>query len=164
MNNEFIIKIKSFLDKDQATSKKKLLNYIQKEFPELKKSSINVYLSQLKKDGIIKNPSRGSYKLRSKEQYCPNIDLKLTRIFNKVMKKFPYAEVCIWNTKWLNEFMRHQPFKFYIVIEVEKDVAEYMKQSNLEISIEFNKGNKSFTCYTMDFTQKYISINSDYRS
>ena len=47
---------------------------------------------------------------------------------------------------------------------IEKDVADYMKQANLEISIEINNGNKSFTCYTMDFTQKYISINSDYRS
>ena len=47
---------------------------------------------------------------------------------------------------------------------IEKDVADYMKQDNLEISIEINNGNKSFTCYTMDFTQKYVSINSDYRS
>tara|TARA_B100000929_G_scaffold286985_1_gene272951 strand:+ start:838 stop:1566 length:729 start_codon:yes stop_codon:yes gene_type:complete len=155
LNNEFIIKIKSFLDKDQATSKKKLLNYIQKEFPELKKSSINVYLSQLKKDGIIKNPSRGSYKLRSKEQYCPNIDLKLTRIFNKVMKKFPYAEVCIWNTKWLNEFMRHQPFKFYIVIEVEKDVAE-----SIFHTLNTN-GKKVFFEPDSETFDRYISNNSE---
>ena len=47
---------------------------------------------------------------------------------------------------------------------IEKDVANYMKQPNLEITIEINNGNKSFTCYTMNFTQKYISINSDYRS
>ena len=47
---------------------------------------------------------------------------------------------------------------------VEKDVADYMKQNNLEITIEINNGNKNFTCYTMDFTQKYITINSDYRS
>ena len=47
---------------------------------------------------------------------------------------------------------------------IEKDVAEYMKQANLEITIEINNGNKSFSCYTMDLTQKYISINSDYRS
>ena len=47
---------------------------------------------------------------------------------------------------------------------IEKDVADYMKQPNLEITIEINNGNKNFTCYTMDFTQKYISINTDYRS
>jgi len=47
---------------------------------------------------------------------------------------------------------------------VEKDVADYMKQANIEISIEINSGKRSFTCYTMDLTQKYISINSDYRS
>ena len=47
---------------------------------------------------------------------------------------------------------------------VEKEVSDYMKQPNLEITIEINNGNKKFTCYTMDFTQNYISINSDYRS
>tara|TARA_B100001057_G_scaffold96093_1_gene92630 strand:+ start:3665 stop:4966 length:1302 start_codon:yes stop_codon:yes gene_type:complete len=46
----------------------------------------------------------------------------------------------------------------------EKDVALYMKGSSLEITIEINQGNKKFTCYTMDFTKKYISINSDYRT
>ena len=32
---------------------------------------------------------------------------------------------------------------------IEKDVADYMKQTNLEITIEINNGNRSFTCYTM---------------
>ena len=61
-------------------------------------------------------------------------------------------------TRMYEERLFH--FKNY----VEKDVADYMKQPNLEITIEINDGNKNFTCYTMDFTQKYISINSDYRS
>ena len=46
----------------------------------------------------------------------------------------------------------------------EMDVAEYMKNSNIEISINISKGSKSFTTYTMDLTKKYIEINSDYRS
>ena len=112
------------MDEDQAVSKAKLLEYIHGQFPELRKSSINVYLSQLKKEGIIKNPSRGFYRLRGKEKYEPNLEIKLKRLFNKVKKEFPFAELCVWNTKWLNEFMRHQPFKFYTVLEVEKDVAE----------------------------------------
>ena len=33
-----------------------------------------------------------------------------------------------------------------------------------KIIIEINSGKKSFTCYTMDFTKKYLEINSDYRT
>ena len=46
----------------------------------------------------------------------------------------------------------------------EKVAAKYMKSENIEIRIETFTGKKSFTAYTMDFTKKYIEINSDYRS
>jgi glutamate N-acetyltransferase/amino-acid N-acetyltransferase len=46
----------------------------------------------------------------------------------------------------------------------EKDVAEYMKNSDIEIIVNVGSGNKNFTAYTMDFTKKYIEINADYRS
>tara|TARA_Y100001970_G_C14183789_1_gene831352 strand:+ start:488 stop:1816 length:1329 start_codon:yes stop_codon:yes gene_type:complete len=42
--------------------------------------------------------------------------------------------------------------------------AKYMKNENIEINIEIFTGKKNFTAYTMDFTKKYIEINSDYRS
>ncbi len=46
----------------------------------------------------------------------------------------------------------------------EKDAAEYMKNSNIEITVNVGSGNKNFTAYTMDLTKKYIEINADYRS
>ena len=46
----------------------------------------------------------------------------------------------------------------------ESEAAEYMKNSNIDISISIASGNKSFTVYTMDLTKKYVEINSDYRS
>ena len=42
--------------------------------------------------------------------------------------------------------------------------AKYMKSENIEINIEIFTGKKMFTAYTMDFTNKYIQINADYRS
>ena len=39
-----------------------------------------------------------------------------------------------------------------------------MKNDNIDININIFKGSKKFTTYTMDFTKKYIEINSDYRS
>ena len=46
----------------------------------------------------------------------------------------------------------------------EKEVAEYMKNSDIEISVSAGNGKKNFTAYTMDLTKKYIEINADYRS
>ena len=46
----------------------------------------------------------------------------------------------------------------------EQIVAKYMKNENIEINIEIFTGNKSFSAYTMDLTNNYININSDYRS
>ena len=46
----------------------------------------------------------------------------------------------------------------------ESDVANYMRNKSINISINLNMGLKNFTAYTMDLTKKYIEINADYRS
>jgi len=46
----------------------------------------------------------------------------------------------------------------------ESDVASYMRNQSIDISINLNMGSKNFTAYTMDLTKKYIEINADYRS
>ena len=46
----------------------------------------------------------------------------------------------------------------------ERDASNYMKSDNIEITVCVLNGSKKFTAYTMDFTKKYVEINSDYRS
>jgi len=46
----------------------------------------------------------------------------------------------------------------------ENEVANYMKDKSIDISVNLNMGSKNFTAYTMDLTKKYIEINADYRS
>ncbi len=46
----------------------------------------------------------------------------------------------------------------------EEKGSEYMKNDNIEINVDIAGGSKNFTVYTMDLTQKYIEINTDYRS
>ena len=46
----------------------------------------------------------------------------------------------------------------------EKIVADYMKNENIDLTIEISTGTKSFTVFSMDFTKRYIEINADYRS
>jgi len=117
-------KIPSYFKGHPSLSKTDLVGFILKDFPDLKQSSINVYLSQLKKDGVLKNPTRGIYSLKSKGDFCPLVDVKLKRLFNKIKKEYPYVDFCVWNTLWLNDLMRHQPFKYYTIIELEKDTTQ----------------------------------------
>ena len=42
--------------------------------------------------------------------------------------------------------------------------SDYMKNENIEITVDLSLGSKNFTAYTMDFSKEYIEINSDYRS
>ena len=46
----------------------------------------------------------------------------------------------------------------------EELASKYMKNENIDISVEVYTGKKDFTSYTMDLTKKYININADYRS
>jgi len=46
----------------------------------------------------------------------------------------------------------------------EIEVASYMKDEKIDITVDLNVGKKNFTAYTMDLTKKYIEINTDYRS
>lgn len=46
----------------------------------------------------------------------------------------------------------------------ENEAAKYMKGLDINLSIDVGNGKKRFTVYTMDLTNEYIKINSDYRS
>ena len=46
----------------------------------------------------------------------------------------------------------------------EEEISDYMKSDNIDIHVDISNGSKNFTVYTMDFTKKYVEINSDYRS
>ena len=46
----------------------------------------------------------------------------------------------------------------------EDEAAKYMKGPDINFSIDIGNGKKNFTVYTMDLTNEYIKINSDYRS
>jgi predicted transcriptional regulator len=124
LNNTLENKIPTYFEDAKSLSREELLKAILTDFPDWKESTINVYLSKLKKRGIIKNPSRGVYCLKNRTIFKPSIDINLKKIFNKIKQDFPYINFCVWNTKWLNDVMRHQPFKQYQIIEVEKDAAE----------------------------------------
>jgi len=58
------------------------------------------------------------------KNFNPEMSSKVKAIHTKLKKEFPYLEICIWNTSALNEFMVHQPGRFFLLIEVEKEATQ----------------------------------------
>ena len=143
--------ISSYFKENEKLSKQKLVGSIKKDFPSWSDNTINMYLSKLKKEGIINAPSRGIYEMDSNIHipFQPNISNSLKRVFNKVKREFPYITFCIWDTVWLNDFMHHQPFKHYVVIEVEKNASEsvFIFLTEINKNIFFNPDEKIFDRY-----------------
>ena len=46
----------------------------------------------------------------------------------------------------------------------EEEIKKYMMDERIDIVIELGLGKSNFTAYTMDFSKRYVEINSDYRS
>ena len=108
--------------------------FIQSEFPNLAEKTINWKINQLKSSGILSHISRGIYSLKKKNDFTPEIPPYLKRIYNKIKKELPYLNFCIWDSRWLNEFMVHQIFRYYVVVETEKDATGSVFNSLTEFS------------------------------
>ncbi|WP_313307689.1 DUF6577 family protein [Epilithonimonas hominis] len=142
-------------------SKDRLVFSIKKDFPSWSENTINTYLSKLKKDGVLNNPSRGIYEIENKEQFHPKIQSNLKRIYNRVNQEFPYISFCIWDTLWFNGFMIHQPFKNYVVLEVEKDASEsvFSFLSQTMKNVFFNPDEEIFKRYIHNLDEAVIVKN-----
>lgn len=153
--------IAHYFKEDERLSKHDLVRSIKKDFPYWSDNTINMYLSKLKKAGIINTPSRGIYVADRSIPFQPNISNNLKRVFNKVKREFPYISFGIWDTLWLNEFMRHQPIKHYVVLEVEKDASESVFSFLNEINknVFFNPDEEIFDRYIHNHDEVLIVKN-----
>lgn len=107
--------------------------FYHRQGEDLKRSTLDWRIHELKKLGVIQNVGRGLYSLDSKMPFSPEVDQKLKQLYNRLKRHFPFLTLCIWNTRWLNALMVHQPMHFYTLLEVEKDGLEsvfYFIQEN----------------------------------
>ena len=93
-------------------------------YPDISQTTINWKISELVKIGAICRIGKGRFVVSNKKRYIPEISKAIKTISSKIKKEFPFIQTCIWETSILNEFMIHQPGKFYMLVEVDKDTTE----------------------------------------
>lgn len=74
-------------------------------------------------EGALQRIGRGKFRLGEGRKYIPEISTLTKSIFKKLKAEFPYAKFCVWNTSVLNEFMQHQPNRFFLLVETDKEIT-----------------------------------------
>jgi hypothetical protein len=94
----------------------------------------------LVQSGVLSRIGKGKFTLGEGRIYVPQVSAKIKNLYGKLIKHFPYLEICIWNTLLLNEFMNHQPGRFYTLVEVEKEACEsvfyFLKENMKNVFLE----------------------------
>lgn len=119
----------------KSFSRKELKAFYEMYDPKLKETTFRWMIYDLKKQKIIASIDRGLYSLVNqtyfnsntmlgKKKYKPPVSKNLEKLYKRLKKQFPFLDICVWETSWLNEFMLHQPGRFFSIIEVEKGVEE----------------------------------------
>lgn len=150
--------IKSLFAEKQSLKTNEILGFLKAQYPGLVESTLRWRLYELKDKGIIKQMGRGLYALNRKLGYCPELSTTLKRLHGIVAKSYPLVTFCVWDSHWLNEFMVHQAFKHFYVIEVEKDAAEsvFYKLSEKNKNVFLNPKTEIFDQYIVNYDEAII--------
>jgi len=112
-------------------------------------------IHDLKQKGLIHNIQRGIYTWGDKKAYTPDISERSKLLYNSIREQLPYTTICITETKWFNEFMLHQVFQNYLVIEVEKGAASAIFSKLKEA------GENAFLNPDAQIYETYVSITEN---
>lgn len=106
-------------------------------------------------EGVLQRIGRGKFRLGEGRKYIPEISSVTKSIFKKLKAEFPYANFCVWNTSVLNEFMQHQPNRFFLLVETDKETTNsafyFLRDSD-----SYRKKKSVFIEPTNDILEKYI--------
>ncbi len=111
--------------------------------PDVKETTVNWRIHNLVRNGILTRIGYGKYIIGKRKKYAPEISPGLKVLNNRLKKQFPFLDYCLWSTSLFNEFMLHQPARFYRIVEVEKDAAEsvfyFMKEKKYSVFLTPSK-------------------------
>ena len=125
MSRNFIIEqLKQTFRDQESFSREDLYNFYLQFEPDLKETTFRWRIYNLKEKNLIRPISRTEFTLMYKPVFKPDIGEAEQKIFALIEKGFKALKKSIFSTRILNEFMLHQPVRFFTLVEVEKEALE----------------------------------------
>lgn len=118
-------------------------------------ATINWRAHYLVRAGVLQRIGRGRYAVGREKQYSPEINTSTKSLYRKLKEEFPYSAFCLWNTSAVNEFMVHQPGRFFTLVETEKETTEavfyFLKDLKKQV----------FLNPDVELLERYFSVNKE---
>jgi hypothetical protein len=158
-NNFFIERLRQRFSEQRYITREELYSFYRSFEPDLKEATFTWRIYSLKEKNILKPVRTGVYMLSAKPSFNPTVEPRLMEIAKKVKKQFPMVKFCLWSTRWLSDWMIHQPAKFLIMVEVELSSAEsvfyYLKDENY-LNVYYNPDDKLLERYVYEEQESII--------
>lgn len=117
-----------------------IMSFYREFESNIKPTTVNWRIYTLVQSGVLSRVGIGKFTLGEGRIFIPQITAKIKILYKNLHKQLPYLQICIWNTVVLNEFMLHQPGRFYTLVEVEKESMEsvfyFLKEKYKNIFID----------------------------
>jgi hypothetical protein len=123
-NTGALAELNSFFGKQSELSLNVLRQYFKKREPDIPDTTIRWRLHEMVEAGILSRAGRGLYQLGTAKAYIPQISPRVSKISRFLKKQFPLISYCVWDSGLLNEFAQHLSSYQFILVDVERDVAE----------------------------------------
>ncbi len=104
-------------------SSKELFELYKTKEGDLIESTFRWRVYELKKEGVLRSVERGVYIIDHKKKFQPEISRSTKILYNQIRNRFPYIDVSVWDTSWLDTYMNHQLYNSFIIFEVDKEVV-----------------------------------------
>lgn len=111
---------KSFEAKNSFKTSEIALFYRKTEH-NLPLATINWRIYSLVQKGILERLGRGVFRIGKNREFVPEITLQQKSLYKKILSLFPFSNICVWNTRIINEFSLHQSNINFTFVEVEKE-------------------------------------------
>lgn len=136
LSRNFIIEqLKQTFKEQDSFSREALYRFYLQFEPELKEATFRWRIYNLKEKKLIQPISRNEFTLIYKPVFKPEIGESEQKIFSLIEKGFKILKRAVFSTRIINEFMLHQPVRFFMLVEVEKDALEsvfyYLKDNGI---------------------------------
>lgn len=101
-----------------------LRKFFRKNTPEIPDGTIRWRVYNLVKSTILQRIGRGRFQLGNRRTYQPEVSSRSIKVSKFIRKNFPNVSFCTWNSELLNEFTQHLSAYPFVIVDVERDVAE----------------------------------------
>ena len=83
--------------------------------------SLNTTLYRLSKEGRIVKTKDGNIKLVNAKEFSVSLDEEMVALYKRIKERFPFSNICMWNTDSIINLMHDVPGNDLCIINVEKE-------------------------------------------